>query len=289
VFINGARKQVSGDSPYFEALLKACDNQDVEEVERLVDRATIIAVRSNNLFRVIDGVVSVLHEGTYHECPEALSSRIIKFTDRSLDVTPLVRFYQRLLNNPSKRALDCLYRYLEANNTPIVADIIDGVDYTGCFVTWKSVTADFKDCRTKTFDNSIGTTVTMPRNQVDEDPDNTCSHGLHVAAWEYAWGFNGGKKVKVYIDPANVVAVPHDYQNQKMRVCEYLVVEEVEDAQRENPEEEKLVEGELDAKGHALFTSNESIEDDEDDEDEDEDDEYDECGKCDDDECEDCW
>src|SRR5690606_31293093 len=148
---------------FFEEILKACNENDAETVERLVDKATMVAVRSNNLFKVIDGVVSVLHNGSYHTCPDALSSRIVKFIDRGLDVKPLVKFYQRLLLNPSKRALDCLYRYLEHNNTPIVADVVNGVDYTGCFVAWKSVTQNFKDCHTGTFDNSPGTLVSIPR------------------------------------------------------------------------------------------------------------------------------
>ncbi len=273
VFVGGDRKTVMADNEHFEAILAACESGDIDTVTELVDKATMIAVRSNNLFKVIDGVVHVLHEGSYHECPDALSSRIIKFTQRGLDVTPLVRFYQRLLGNPSFRALESLYRYLESNSTPIVSAEVNGMDYTGCFVAWKSVKHDFTDHHTGKFDNSPGNTVTMPRNQVNEDPNETCSDGLHVAAWEYAWGFNGGRKLKVFVDPADVVAVPHDYKNQKMRVCKYVVIEEVENASRVNEEENRLVE----SRAHALS----SLE-----EDEDEDDDFYDCD-CDEDDDED--
>jgi hypothetical protein len=36
--------------------------------------------------------------------------------------------------------------------------------------------------------------------------------------------------VVVEVNPANVVAVPYDYNFAKMRVCEYKVVEEIEPA-----------------------------------------------------------
>jgi hypothetical protein len=62
---------------------------------------------------------------------------------------------------------------------------------------------------------------------VDEDPNNTCSYGLHVANWDYAYNNYGGKSdimLEVEVDPADVVAIPVDYNQSKMRVCKYKVI-----------------------------------------------------------------
>jgi hypothetical protein len=65
----------------------------------------------------------------------------------------------------------------------------------------------------------------MPRNQVDEDKDRTCSHGLHFCAQSYLSQYHGGngKVVIVKINPADVCAIPSDYANAKGRCSKYLV------------------------------------------------------------------
>jgi len=69
----------------------------------------------------------------------------------------------------------------------------------------------------------------MSRHDVDDDRSKTCSYGFHAAAYEYARGFMSGddKMVAVKIDPANVVSVPSDYGNQKLRCTRYEVMFEV--------------------------------------------------------------
>lgn len=79
----------------------------------------------------------------------------------------------------------------------------------------------------------MGQAVTQPRETCDSNPNQTCSSGLHVGAWGYVGGdaFSSdgfgsarpGEKavLQVLVDPRNIVAVPYDYNGQKMRVCEY--------------------------------------------------------------------
>jgi hypothetical protein len=71
----------------------------------------------------------------------------------------------------------------------------------------------------------------MDRSKVDDDPQHTCSSGLHVCADEYLKGYATGENNRtlvVEVNPANVVAVPYDYNFSKMRVCEYKVLTEIE-------------------------------------------------------------
>tara|TARA_R110002073_G_scaffold309611_1_gene479930 strand:+ start:325 stop:981 length:657 start_codon:yes stop_codon:yes gene_type:complete len=149
-----------------------------------------------------------------------LAKRILTLTNEGFDGSPLLLFLENLMSNPSKRAVDELYGFLEVSKLPITDD--------GHFLAYKSVRDDYKDHHSGTMDNSVGSVVSMERNKVDEDKDRTCSYGLHFAAHEYAEGFGGGKMVVLKINPRDVVAIPSDYSNQKGRCSTYEVLEEVE-------------------------------------------------------------
>jgi len=145
-----------------------------------------------------------------------LSDRILDFAEQGLPVEPLVKFWHNCMLNPDPRARTDLFAYMEVNGHPVTED--------GCFISYKKVTDDFKDHRTKTFDNRIGKTVKEDRRLQDPDPKNTCSKGLHVASMDYVWGFGSGYNICVKVNPRDVVAIPSDYDQKKMRVCEYTVL-----------------------------------------------------------------
>jgi len=155
------------------------------------------------------------------QLPEALNSRLLFMLQNHYNLKPLINFYSNLSLNCSYRAVQELFGFLEACDLPITGD--------GCFMAYKRVREDFTDVYTGQFDNSPGATPSMPRNQVDEDSDRTCSRGLHVCSQSYLPHFApGGKVVMVKVNPKDVVAVPKDYNNAKMRVCAYEVIREVE-------------------------------------------------------------
>lgn len=145
--------------------------------------------------------------------------KIIQFMDWSLPVDPLAKFILRLMKNPSFNSRKQLYDFLAALDMTITPE--------GTFIAYKGVTADFKDCHTKTFNNAPGAQNEMPRANVDDNPENHCSKGFHVGAWPYASTF-GAKTVMVEVDPADVVSVPSDHNAQKCRVTKYKVLAEVE-------------------------------------------------------------
>jgi hypothetical protein len=80
------------------------------------------------------------------------------------------------------------------------------------------------DNYTGTFDNSVGQTVFMPRKEVNNDRTITCSHGLHCSNWDYAKNYSGNVLVMVKVNPSDVVSVPLDYSNKKLRCCKYVVL-----------------------------------------------------------------
>lgn len=153
-----------------------------------------------------------------------LTERIIDMVRQGFDIGYMVKFLENLMKNPSYRAVNELYGFLESGSIPITEN--------GTFLAYKKIRNDWTDIHSGTFDNSIGAVCEMPRNMVDEDSSRTCSAGLHVCSYDYLAHFsrdNDDRVVICEINPADVVSIPADYNNTKMRVCKYTVIGEVED------------------------------------------------------------
>lgn len=152
-----------------------------------------------------------------------LNAHILRMMEEGFDISPMIKFLKNLMQNPSHRVIHHLYRFMEFGKIPITDD--------GCFLVYKAVKADFTDIYTGTFDNSIGQIPKVPRRLVNDDPRETCSYGLHVCSFGYLPYFShaNGHVLVCKVNPQNVVAIPYDYNNTKMRVCEYEVVSEYKD------------------------------------------------------------
>ena len=85
------------------------------------------------------------------------------------------------------------------------------------------------DVRSNTINNSVGSIVEMPREKVNSNKNETCSTGLHVCSMSYLKEFTGKRVVICKIHPKDVVSVPVDYSQAKMRVCRYEVIDEIKD------------------------------------------------------------
>lgn len=189
------------------------DNEKIHRILRVIDREAIINKTYNDQFSVIDGNVQI--EGEF--VPVQISKRLIDFIELKYDTEPIIKFWKHLRNNPSERSRVELLSFLEKHGIPISED--------GCFVAYKYVNSDFTSKHDRRYDNSPGNEPYMDRSQVNDDSSQTCSQGLHVAAWEYVKG--NSTVVAVKVNPVDVVSIPYDYEGQKMRVCRYLVLHEV--------------------------------------------------------------
>lgn len=148
--------------------------------------------------------------------PSDLNRRIVAMASSNENPSPLFSFWERLQRNPSFRSVKQLWGFLNHSGIPLTQD--------GCFLAYKSVRDDFKDCHSGKFDNKPGSINEMPRNQISDDPNQACHEGFHVGALEYAQTFSGSRIVVCKIDPEHVVCVPYDSSQQKMRVCRYEVI-----------------------------------------------------------------
>jgi len=149
----------------------------------------------------------------------ALTTRMIAMLQEGFPIEPLVLFMENLMSNPSKRAVDELYGFLEKNNLPITPD--------GHFLAYKKVRENYMDVHSGTFDNSVGKVCEMERNMVDDDKDRTCSSGLHFCSQEYLNHFGGEHTMILKINPRDVVSIPSDYNNSKGRCSRYEVIGEL--------------------------------------------------------------
>lgn len=162
---------------------------------------------------------SVSYKGL--EIDNGLTQRIIEAMKEGKNFKFLINFFENLMLNPSRRAVNELYGFLAHNDIELTDD--------GHFLAWKRVNTNYTDMYTGKISNKPGTVVQVDRNQVDEDAERTCSHGLHVAAKSYLPSYGGGRGVivQVKVHPRDVVAIPKDYNNAKMRTCRYEVMKDV--------------------------------------------------------------
>jgi hypothetical protein len=199
-----------------DRLIKAIKEGRTDDIPNLITetKRKIVAYGKGD-FTIQDGLIMVNGQPVH----EVLGRKILKFQSEGLPHKPLVRFAENLQKNPSFRAVNELFTFLEKNDHPITED--------GKFIAYKKVRKDYKDIYSGRFDNHPGETPNMPRNQVNEDSSQTCSEGLHVANWDYAYNHYGSRDdimLEVEVNPADVVSIPIDYNNAKMRVCEYKVL-----------------------------------------------------------------
>ena len=215
--INGKNYTATPDHPHYHKLLDNARHYAWEQFITNYDLVANISMYINDGVQVIDGAIIYKGEVIHN----TLTKRIISFMRNDLPFKPLISFLNNLLENPSKRAVDELYDFLESGELPITTD--------GCFLAYKNVRENYFDIHSGTFDNSIGKVCEMPRNRVDEDKERTCSAGLHFCSIKYLPHFadhNGGHTMIVKINPKDVVAIPADYNNTKGRTCRYEVIGE---------------------------------------------------------------
>lgn len=155
------------------------------------------------------------------EIDNGLTKRILEAMNDGKDYKFLVTFFENLMLNPSRRAVNELFGFLSHNDIELTED--------GHFLAWKRVNKNYTDMYTGKISNAPGKVVEVPRNQVDEDSSRTCSAGLHVAAKSYLPHYGGGNGVivQVKVHPRDVVAIPADYNDAKMRTCRYEVMKDV--------------------------------------------------------------
>tara|TARA_R110002020_G_scaffold208452_6_gene414198 strand:- start:7693 stop:8712 length:1020 start_codon:yes stop_codon:yes gene_type:complete len=223
-----------------------------ELITTMVDPAARITNRSDKRFE-FDGTSQMFLKGTSDAIPEFMVKKLLDYIDNNLNVNALVNFWKHLLLNPDKGTRQQLFAFLEHNGHPITekgyflaykaVQVKRKYDKeTGEPIVVKEYNEDTGELIEETYSQNmsfkpyhsgnhgmvvnVGEPVRMPREECDNDPNRTCSSGLHVGSMEYVdgFGYSEGVILEVLVSPRNVVAVPNDYHNTKMRCCEYYPI-----------------------------------------------------------------
>jgi hypothetical protein len=262
VIIDGRQHNILPSHVNFDEMLQVLDNAPPKganalaqrrfkhKVVRAVSPGTTLIERFKALFTKsgVDPRVDIdLETGVVRfdgqPVDSALADTILRFArEGHQNYAPLVRFLSKVMANPNPHSRANLFQWMQHRDFVLSHD--------GDFLAHKGVAAEgeygyrsntrghedvtvtFLDGSTKVYrgyvPNPIGATIEMDRSLVQHDPAMGCSVGLHVGTWRYASGWSS-TRLLVKIDPRDVVSVPTDCDQEKMRVCRYTVVEEVFD------------------------------------------------------------
>jgi hypothetical protein len=211
-------------NPRWEDIKNALNDDDTTEDEMIALMKPVViveqAVRGHSIIEIKNGGVYVRGNLVH----STLTSRMMDILAEGLNIDPWIKFAENLFSNPVASAQNELYDFLEKSDLPITPD--------GCFIAYKIVRDDYKDIYSGTMDNSIGKVVELPggRNAVDGDRNRTCSSGLHFCSKGYlgSYGTGPGNHIMIVkINPADVVAIPIDYNHAKGRTWKYEVIGEL--------------------------------------------------------------
>jgi hypothetical protein len=245
VMCEGVTHTVQKDHVNYVALQAAIREQrwvDVPDLVTPVKAVQNFVDATQGEIQIQDG--EVLHQGV--PVHNSVADRILTMVRDGFDAQPLMRFLAKLLSNPSKTAVTELYDWLAGTSLPITED--------GDFIAYKKVSDNYydlysgqvlnkpaalmpeselcefpkvmKDVRVEIVNGE--TVLHMPRNQVDDCRDRTCSQGLHFCSLSYLPSYHGGRGrvLLVRINPADVVSIPSDYNFAKGRAWRYTILRE---------------------------------------------------------------
>lgn len=198
------------------------DATDSAQLRDLMDTQARITAATADYGALTVNASGVFYNGEILDL--SITRRIVSLTAEGYDVGPLVKFLEKVLENPRYSAVQELYSFMEKSGMPVTAD--------GDFIAYKIVGPSYMDKYSGKFDNSPGRVVSMKPFEVDDNRHNTCSRGLHVCSKSYLPSYGnaigGSDRIVICkINPAHVVAVPADYNDAKMRVWKYEVIGEL--------------------------------------------------------------
>lgn len=166
VTIGGKSYTTPRSSIYFEQVKDAIRRRASDaELTRLFDAAGAINQFTDGDFSLVDG--QILYKG--EETPNCVSDRILYLMQEKLPYSYMKNFWKRLALNPSRRAQQELYKFLEHKGMCITE--------SGMVRAYKAIRNDWLDKHSASFSNRLGAVLVMPRNKVCDDADVGCSYG----------------------------------------------------------------------------------------------------------------
>lgn len=166
---DGVTKSVFSDSPRYAKAIEAIKAGESEEaIFSILDGNLFVKQWAAGEFAISGNKVTWVKRPSY-QIPQALADKLLEYAAAGYPVESFVKFMSRLLENPSLRSVETFYGFIEQQGLTI--------DKDGFVVGYKGVDQNLRDQYTHSIDNSPGTYHEMPRNHVDDDPEQPCSRG----------------------------------------------------------------------------------------------------------------
>ncbi len=222
--------QADSNHPHWSAIKDGLRDGDTSVFELFDVQGGLVTRLTSLSDRVSFDGHNILFDGDIQEGP--LADHLLRCLESGVqDYAPVVKFWEKVAQNPSERSREQLFTWLK-NCDFTITEEGDILGYKGVvsagegkFLSQASGTAFVDGVEiTGQIPNNIGTVVTMPRAKVVNDPNVHCHYGLHVGDWAYASSFGRSATLEVHVNPRDVVSIPNDHSYAKMRTCRYTVV-----------------------------------------------------------------
>lgn len=155
------------------------------------------------------------------ELAEAIVDAELEHND--LKISTYRNFWTLMSLNPDEECRKNLYWFLQLHGLKLAK--------CGFFVAYRNVDTTeeegvYTDHHSHSTRITIGNVVTLDRNKCDCDSSIECSRGLHCASGKWLKrNYFGSVGLACLVNPADVVAVPHNSEYGKLRTCAYLPME----------------------------------------------------------------
>ena len=208
-----------------EEVLKLLCPEYQKSIELHNNALTLIEKIQKSKLLSMRGDVVYWEEVSCLSVPEELAKATIKAEEEhnELKISTYRNFWTLMSLNPDERCRKNLYWFLQLHGLKLAK--------CGFFVAYRNVdTTEEKNVYTDHHSHStrikIGEMVTLPRKKCDCDSSNECSRGLHCASVKWLKkNYFGDVGLACLVNPADVVAVPHNSEYGKLRTCAYLPME----------------------------------------------------------------
>lgn len=219
LYINGEEYAVNSENINFDLIKVAILENDYKRAVRLMNPNEVINELGNESLKIVDNKIVYKGDPLHPE----LERRVIEIVQGGHNLDAYLKFMENLYNNPSRNSREQLYEFISHRGMNITED--------GLVIGYKGVSDTYMDIHSGTYSNKVGITNEMPRRDVDDDPGNSCSYGFHIGSKEYAdnWAGQEGHLMAVVWNPTDAVSVPSHSNGEKLRVCKYSVVSEIND------------------------------------------------------------
>lgn len=165
-------RNVHGHHAYYSEILMAAQAGDWDRVRELLSPHRSLSLRCSD--RVVIDKGNFFVDG--NPVDVRLTRTIRDGLIRGKNMDKYIRLLENIWLNPDTRVVGELFDFLDGNNLPITDD--------GCILAWKvtrkdgySIAVDQRAGEPVYY--GLGAKPEMPRDAVDDDPNNTCSTGLH--------------------------------------------------------------------------------------------------------------